>query len=284
MNKPITKISSSMVFLMCAILLLLLGNSSISNNNSFAQPTTTTKSSSSTTSINTTAANDPDKSFSTFRLSGIISSMITSKNNNQSSLTNSPRNCILSFSCGLKTTTSNNNPSGGMQAANQQQANINSSASNSISNSSYILAGRWEMDVTNGNVEYFIADFIMGLKDGTNMHVHSIENLKDIVVIPSSGTISGSPFSPGSVPGKITLTSANNYSLSLYGSADISVDGNFQWKDVPITINILNGNVISIFPYPSYTNNHFSGSSIYGVVTLMTDAHYNQIRPSLWTY
>jgi hypothetical protein len=229
------------------------------------------------------------KTFSTFHLSGIISSTLTDKNNNNQPSVNKPAsNCILTFSCGLTTRTGNNSSSSRATTNQQQQqlllpANATSN-SNTTANSSYIIAGRWEMDVTNGNVEYFIVDFIMGLKDGTDMHVHSIENLKDIVTIPSSNTETGASSTAAPTSGKIMLSTSNNYSLSLYGSANILTNGNIQWKDVPLTINIFNGNVISIFPYPSYTNNHFRGSSIYGVVTLMTDAHYNQIRPSLWTY
>jgi hypothetical protein len=46
----------------------------------------------------------------------------------------------------------------------------------------YVLVGNWSMDVVNGNVNYLQVDFIMGLDNGTQMQVYSIENLRNIVI------------------------------------------------------------------------------------------------------
>ena len=54
----------------------------------------------------------------------------------------------------------------------------------------YVLVGNWSMNVVNGEVNYFQVDFIMGLQDGTQMQVYSIENLENIVISPSSSSSS----------------------------------------------------------------------------------------------
>ncbi|MDQ4067098.1 MAG: hypothetical protein M3114_05885 [Thermoproteota archaeon] len=152
----------------------------------------------------------------------------------------------------------------------------------------YVLVGNWSMGVVNGEVNYFQADFIMGLENGTQMQVYSVENLENIVISPPP------PSSPseeaGSTPSQelssnnnLVLSSTNNYSLSLFGYVDVSTDGTVQWRNVPVSMNIFNGNTISILLYPSETDNRFKGQPIYGVVTDILDANNNPIKPSIWS-
>jgi hypothetical protein len=149
----------------------------------------------------------------------------------------------------------------------------------------YVLVGNWSMGVVNGEVNYFQVDFIMGLQNGTQMQVYSVENLENIVVVPS--------FSPaeeeaGSTPDQelsssnLLLSSTNNYSLSLFGYVDVLTDDTVEWQNVPVSINIFNGNTISILLYPSETDNRFKGQPIYGIVTDILDANNNLIKPSIW--
>jgi hypothetical protein len=149
----------------------------------------------------------------------------------------------------------------------------------------YVLAGNWSMDVLNGEVNYFQVDFIMGLQDGTQMQVYSIENLQNIV-IPSSSS-SSPAVEPVSSPGQefsssLLLSSSNNYSLSLFGYVDVLTNDTAIWQNVPLSINIFNGNTISILLYPSDTDDRFKGQPIYGVVTSILDANNNLIKPSIW--
>jgi hypothetical protein len=152
----------------------------------------------------------------------------------------------------------------------------------------YVLVGNWSMGVVNGEVNYFQADFIMGLENGTQMQVYSVENLENVVISPPP------PSSPseeaGSTPSQelssnnnLVLSSTNNYSLSLFGYVDVSTDGTVQWRNVPVSMNIFNGNTISILLYPSETDNRFKGQPIYGVVTDILDANNNPIKPSIWS-
>jgi hypothetical protein len=150
----------------------------------------------------------------------------------------------------------------------------------------YVLIGNWSMGVVNGEVNYFQVDFIMGLQNGTEMQLYSVENLENIVISPPS---SSPPEEAGSASDQellsnnnLVLSSTNNYSLSLFGYADVSTDGTVEWQNVPVSINIFNGNVISILLYPSETDNRFKGQPIYGVVTEILDANNEPIKPSIW--
>jgi hypothetical protein len=149
----------------------------------------------------------------------------------------------------------------------------------------YVLVGNWSLDVVNGEVNYFQVDFIMGLQDGTQMQVYSIENLQNIV-IPSASS-SSPAVEPVSSPGQefsssLLLSSTNNYTLSLFGYVDVLTNDTAIWQNVPLSINIFDGNTISILLYPSDTDDRFKGQPIYGVVTSILDANNNLIKPSIW--
>jgi hypothetical protein len=151
----------------------------------------------------------------------------------------------------------------------------------------YVLVGNWSMNVVNGEVNYFQVDFIMGLQDGTQMQVYSIENLENIVIPPPSSSSSpaeeGAP-SPGQqFSNSLLLTPANNYSLSLFGYVDVLTNDTIIWQNVPLSIDIFNGNTISILLYPSNTDDRFKGQPIYGIVTSILDENDNSIKPSIWT-
>ena len=151
----------------------------------------------------------------------------------------------------------------------------------------YVLVGNWSMNVVNGEVNYLQVDFIMGLQDGTQMQLYSIENLENIVIPPPSS--SSSPAEEGvSSPGQqfsssLLLTPANNYSLSLFGYVDVLTNDTIIWQNVPLSIDIFNGNTISILLYPSNTDDRFKGQPIYGIVTSILDENDNSIKPSIWT-
>lgn len=152
----------------------------------------------------------------------------------------------------------------------------------SISDSApiYVLVGNWSLDVVNGEANYLQVDFIMGLQNGTQMHVNSIENFQNEVILPSSQNSSSSP--GDNLSGGLFLTPANNYSLSLFGYVDVLVDETVKWQNVPISINIFNGNTISILLDTPSTDNNFKGQPIYGIVTWILDANDQPIKPSIW--
>jgi hypothetical protein len=145
----------------------------------------------------------------------------------------------------------------------------------------YVLVGNWSMDVVNGEVNYLQVDFIMGLENGTQMQVYSVENLRNIVIpSPAQDT---ELTSDQELSSNLLLSSINNYSLSLFGYVDVLTNDTMEWQNVPVSINIFNGNIISILLYPSETDNRFKGQPIYGVVTWVLDANNEPIKPSIWT-
>jgi hypothetical protein len=111
--------------------------------------------------------------------------------------------------------------------------------------------------------------------------------LENIVIPPPSS--SSSPAEEGvSSPGQqfsssLLLTPANNYSLSLFGYVDVLTNDTIIWQNVPLSIDIFNGNTISILLYPSNTDDRFKGQPIYGIVTSILDENDNSIKPSIWT-
>jgi hypothetical protein len=145
----------------------------------------------------------------------------------------------------------------------------------------YVLVGNWSMDVVNGEVNYFQVDFIMSLQDGTQVQVYSIENLENIVIAPPQQDAGST--SNQEPPSNLLLSPTNNYSLSLFGYVDVLTDDTLEWQNVPVSINIFNGNTLSVFLYPSDTDNRFKGQPIYGVVIWILDANNEPIKPSIWT-
>jgi hypothetical protein len=149
----------------------------------------------------------------------------------------------------------------------------------------YVLVGNWSMSVVNGEVNYLQVDFIMGLQNGAQMQVYSVENLENIVVVVPSTTQNDGSTTPDQAPSSssnLLLSSTNNYSLSLFGYVDVLTDDTVEWQNVPVSINIFNGNTISILLYPEETDNRFKGQPIYGIVTDILDANNEPIKPSIW--
>ena len=89
----------------------------------------------------------------------------------------------------------------------------------------------------------FQASFDMILLNGSSLHTHNINN-----------------FTLSQIPNN---NENNNYVIN--GTATISMkDG--PVNDVPISINVLDNNVISIWTDPSKINNHFGNTPIYGQI------------------
>jgi hypothetical protein len=151
----------------------------------------------------------------------------------------------------------------------------------------YVLAGNWSMGVVNAQINYLQVDFVMALENGAQMQVYSIENLENIVITPPTSAQNTGSLTPdqelSSNNDNLVLSSTNNYSLSLFGYVDVLTGGTIEWQNVPVSINIFNGNTISILLYPAETDNRFRGQPIYGVVTWILDANNEPIKPSIWT-
>ena len=115
-----------------------------------------------------------------------------------------------------------------------------------------ILTGDWVLNVHNGTVTNFETNFLASPMDGSMGHIHQITNFSE----------------NGEDRGMIILSTSdnNNNSLSIYGTADIKINGITIWNDAGISITISKGNTITIDPDDKDTENHFGNQQVYGIV------------------
>ena len=112
---------------------------------------------------------------------------------------------------------------------------------------SVILTGEWILNVHNGTVTNFEANFLASPMDGSRGHIHQITNFS------------------ANEKEMIQLTPDNN-SLSINGTADIKINGITIWNDVDLSIIISKGSTITIDPNDKQTDNHFGDQQVYGIV------------------
>lgn len=106
----------------------------------------------------------------------------------------------------------------------------------------------------------FKADIVMTKFDGTQRHLHMIENMTN-----ATGAV------PPITSDNIILIS-NNYT-AFTGFVDIG-----EWKSVSITGNLNNGNLLLLNVDPVKTEHHFKGLPIYGTVASLTDHAGKELR------
>ena len=110
-----------------------------------------------------------------------------------------------------------------------------------------ILAGDWILNVHNGTLTNFEANFLASPMDGSRGHIHQITNF-------STNENAMIQFTP------------NNNSLSINGTADIKINGKAIWNNVELSIIMSKGSTITIDPNDKQTDNHFGDQQVYGVV------------------
>lgn len=126
----------------------------------------------------------------------------------------------------------------------------------------FLLGGEWVLSVNNGTVDDFIVRIMMVAEDGTLPHVHTIQNLSNVTTLTS-------PISANQTGGLSIAAGANN-TIVFSGFADITTNGITEWKDVAVTISLVNGNVMSVTPNPGEVD-HFYGLPIYGMVASLVN-------------
>ena len=141
----------------------------------------------------------------------------------------------------------------------------------------YLLDGRWRLDVAGGNVTYFKSNITMITITGTEIHDHLIvfKPYTSEMGLLTNNTLSAHNISITTAANNNSISqNANNNSISqnaynniiFSGAADITSNGVMQWRDVPISVSILNDKVISIALDSNRIDNHFFGAPIYGLV------------------
>ena len=124
----------------------------------------------------------------------------------------------------------------------------------------FVLGGNWSLGVKGGNLSDFNVDIVMTKFDGTQRHPHVFENIRD-----TTGNISP-------VNSENIALVGNNFT-GFTGVVDIG-----DWKDVSISGNLNNGNLLIINVDPVKTEHHFKGLPIYGTVTSLTDQSGKELR------
>ena len=110
-----------------------------------------------------------------------------------------------------------------------------------------ILTGDWILNVHNGTVTNFEANFLASPMDGSRGHIHQITN-----------------FSANE--NEMIQLAPDDNSLSINGTADIKINGLTIWNDVDLSIIISKGSTITIDPNDKQTDNHFGDQQVYGIV------------------
>jgi hypothetical protein len=130
----------------------------------------------------------------------------------------------------------------------------------------WVLGGNWSYGVMNGNLSDFNVNIIMTQLTGSGMHTHSIDNLRNATgeVSPLTNTTS-------------VMLRNSNYT-DFIGIADINTNDQVKWKDVPITVHLLRGNIVNFNMDPIKTEDHFKGLPVFGTVTSITDQNNKELR------
>jgi hypothetical protein len=111
-----------------------------------------------------------------------------------------------------------------------------------------ILTGDWVLNVHNGTITNFEANFLASPMDGSMGHIHQITNFS------------------ANKNEMIQLTPDNNNSLSINGTADIKINGKTIWNNVDLSIIMSKCSTITIDPNDKQTDNHFGDQQVYGIV------------------
>jgi hypothetical protein len=111
----------------------------------------------------------------------------------------------------------------------------------------FILSGDWVMNVNQGKLVDFRANFYTGPINGAENHTHQLSNFR---VNENTPPIQLSP----------------DKSISLSGILDVGTNGNKAWDNVNATVDISKGRAITISLADEDTQRHFMGQQIYGIV------------------
>ena len=116
---------------------------------------------------------------------------------------------------------------------------------------SYVLDGKWKLEVINGNVTDFSSKFTMVHLDGTNRHYMILMNFKQDNT--TAGTVQVQPDGTTTIKGILDVIEKSDFL-------------NPEFDDVNTQITINKYNTISINVDDAQTNQHFAGQPIRGVV------------------
>src|ERR671911_247619 len=131
-----------------------------------------------------------------------------------------------------------------------------------------VIGGNPSLDSNNFNIEGIIT---------SDMHDHQIEFKSDdpeILLFPNNTAVISPDPAPVEIAAlnssgsdkNITSVSRTDDTIIFSGVADIITNGVIEWRGVPTSVSIFNGNSINMKLDPKIVNNHFSDIPIYGSV------------------
>lgn len=133
-----------------------------------------------------------------------------------------------------------------------------------------VVGGNWSFSVNEGQLEDFNWEAIAYTLTGEVNGTFSVENIKDNAT--AIGTFTDDRTNNLTAVGPSTdVDESKDIQLignhtSIESTANIIIDNETVWKDVPISLYLLNGNIVSLTISPYQTNNSFP-LPLYGVVT-----------------
>ena len=128
---------------------------------------------------------------------------------------------------------------------------------NTNSSSKYILGGKWRIDILKDKLTYFKSNFTMIEVDGKGIHFHTI------VYKPLTNESTDRDLQDGL---GASYKNKSNDSLGFKCNVDIYTNGVLEWKDVPITVSLVNEKVIVMEINDKKSLEHFLKNPIYGLI------------------
>jgi hypothetical protein len=108
------------------------------------------------------------------------------------------------------------------------------------------ILGDWNMDADQGKLTGLVATFYTGPINGAENHTHQLSNFR--------------------VSGNTPIQLRPDKSVSASGLVDVGTNGNRAWDNVNATVDVSKGRSITISLADEYTQRHFMGQQIYGIV------------------
>ena len=155
------------------------------------------------------------------------------------------------------TSTSNMTSTDNMTSTMNETSTSNETSTAEEMELPYVLSGDWNLEVQDGSVSDFAANFTMVHVDGTERHTHDLSNF-----VSSNST---------------TIDISGNGTSFIFGIVDVATDGQPKWTGADALVIIEKNNVISISLATEDTEDHFGGQPIYGIIDSMTDENGNEM-------
>ncbi|MGD9535334.1 MAG: hypothetical protein AB7V56_16385 [Candidatus Nitrosocosmicus sp.] len=112
--------------------------------------------------------------------------------------------------------------------------------------------------------------------DGTAAHKHTIEKINNATGMPM-GEVQPLEVDIMTNQPSTKIDLENGNSIMFRGTADLTTNGQVMWKDVPVHIAILNGNILNLNLDPGKTEDLFKGLPVFGTVQSIIDENGKEI-------